>query len=88
MDKPTITTIYDTYIAYNGEAFRVGDIVHYVMECGGRHEEATGRFIEMSDIMGGILKFECSKEYESIINRFNICNLKSIRHVELKGTEE
>ena len=83
MEKPKLITVTDTYIAYNGENFRVGDIVHYVMECGGYRKDGVGRFIDMDDL--GILKFDCSEKYKSIIDQFNICNLKSISHAELGG---
>lgn len=86
MAQPKLTTVTETYIAYNGEAFRLGDVVHYVIECGGYRKDGTGRFIDMDDL--GILKFDCSEKYKSIIESFNICNLKSISHAELKGTEE
>lgn len=87
MYQPKIVMICEKYVEYNGESFRIGDIVHYVMENGDHREEATGRFIEISDTFGGILRFDCSKEYESIIKGFNICNLKSISHVKKGGIE-
>jgi hypothetical protein len=86
MEKPKLTTITDTYIAYNGDKFRIGDIVHYTMECGGYRKDGTGCFKHIDGL--GILTFDCSEKYKSIKDSFNICNLKSISRVELKGTEE
>lgn len=78
MEKPKITTI--AYIEFNGELFKEGDIVEFEM---GEFFKKTGkgRIAKISTITN-MIDIDCSQEYESKIESYNICNYESIRHAE------